>query len=103
MNIGEDGNRRERPCRVADAKLVKHVRVGQCEVGDYVLGKQQPGEHRSMNDSARALLIAPYCIESRRQDRRFDGVVVNLVKIDLDAGGRVLLLLKRHVHETECL
>ena len=68
--------------RVADTELVEHVRVRRGQVGDRVVGQDQPLEHRLVHHAADVLLVTPQGLELRLGDRRSDELLVDRVEVD---------------------
>jgi hypothetical protein len=56
-----------------------------------------------VNDPSGSLFIAAQRLQSALLNRRFDRLVVDLIKINHDAAFEIRLLAKWHVHKTESL
>ena len=99
-DVGADEHRRVRPHRVAHAELVEDVRVGGREVGDRVVGEDQPLEHRLVDEPADDLLVGAQRLELGVADRRRDQLLVDGVEVDR-AALAVGLLAERHDDEAQ--
>src|SRR5438067_6736173 len=86
---------------MTDSTCITAVRVGECEIRDDKLRQQQSRKHRAMNDSTRALFIPAQCLQPALLNRRFDRLVVDLIKINHYTAFEICLLAKWHVHKTE--
>ena len=67
---------------MAHAELVEDVRVRGREVGDRVVGEDQPLEHRLVDQPADQLLVGAQRLELGLADRRREQVRVDGVEVD---------------------
>jgi hypothetical protein len=78
---GADQQRSLGPTAVTDPNFICYIRICHRQIGDQVLGYQQPLEHLTMNESTIGLEISPHAFQAGFQYRPFDKPI-NVVKIN---------------------
>ena len=100
FDVGADEHGRVRARGVADAELVEDVRVRGRQVGDRVVGQDQPLEHRLVDHPPDDVLVGAQWLQLRIANRRRQQRLVDRVEIDR-AAPPVGLQPERHDHEAQ--
>ena len=85
---------------MANAQLIKDVRIGQGEVRDGIVTEDQPLEHGLVDDTPGQLLVGAERLQPCLRNRGLDHLAVDRIEVDRLAS-RVGLPAERHQDEAK--